>query len=545
MTRKSATVFLSRRLPCAPITMQYLIKTALAAFLLAAAALAQAPKEYAFSPVDLPPAIDLIDQTGLLKHAGYLSADELAGRYTGSPGQFKAAEYIAEHFESLGLEPLGDAAGGSYPPQLLYTQHYPILRTSLDREATALTVGEQSFAKGFAVLMGGGNDELDLSGTLIDAGSVGPGGKAKSLKKLAGKLPVVFVGYKKPAKPLSPSRQMMGSYRQLLSIKARATALAEAGAEVVVFCFLDNDCVLASMLNNYSLSPGQDQLAYQGKGRNVNRASRFQAQAPMVFASQKITKILQQAMKKRKAKGRLQLRVLRDVKDVAYNVCAVLRGSDPKLRHEAVIYSAHMDHIGLRFDGDAFNGADDNASGSAGLMEIAQAFAEAKQKPRRSIIFLSVSGEELGLWGSHYYANNPTWPMDDIVANINTDMIGRVGPESAAAQVTVTPSFQHGKYSTIVQDAARFAPHLGLDLVNGDKYYSRSDHINFARQGVPVLFFCSGEHEDYHQVSDHADKLDGAKMEKIARLAFLTGWQVAGEEDRPKELGRQGDWLAD
>ena len=165
-----------------------------------------------------------------------------------------------------------------------------------------------------------------------------------------------------------------------------------------------------------------------------------------------------------------------------------------------------------------------------------------RTRPRRSIIFLSVSGEELGLWGSQFYSDNPTWQLDKIVANINTDMIGRSGAESGPMEVTVTPSYRHAKFSTIVRDSVGFAKHLGMSFTSGDKYYQRSDHYNFAKKGIPVVFFCNGEHEDYHQVTDTADKLDGAKMQRIARLAFWTGWPVANADDAPQNLGRQQKW---
>jgi Zn-dependent M28 family amino/carboxypeptidase len=238
----------------------------------------------------------------------------------------------------------------------------------------------------------------------------------------------------------------------------------------------------------------------------------------------------------------LQLQVVKDGDAQASNVVALLRGTDPLLRDEAIIYSAHMDHVGVRMDGEIFNGADDNASGSAGLLAIASAYANAKTRPRRSIIFLSVSGEELGLWGSQFYADNPTWQLDKIVANINTDMIGRSGPESGPREVTVTPSYRHVKYSTIVRDSVGFAKELGMSFTSGDKYYARSDHYNFAKKGIPVVFFCTGEHADYHQVTDTLDKLDGAKMQRIARLAFWTGWHVASAEKAPSSLGRQRQW---
>ena len=176
------------------------------------------------------------------------------------------------------------------------------------------------------------------------------------------------------------------------------------------------------------------------------------------------------------------------------------------------------------------------------MMSIAKAFATADLAPRRSIIFLSVSGEELGLWGSAYFAANPAWPIREIVANINTDMIGRSGPESGPEEVAVTPSYRHEKFSTIVREAAEIAEVVGLGLRNGDKYYTRSDHYNFAQKGVPVVFFCDGEHEDYHQVSDHADKLDPQKMESIARLAYWTGYRIAEADGRPFTLGRSTGW---
>jgi Zn-dependent M28 family amino/carboxypeptidase len=106
----------------------------------------------------------------------------------------------------------------------------------------------------------------------------------------------------------------------------------------------------------------------------------------------------------------------------------------------------------------------------------------------------------------------------------------------------VTPSNRHAMFSTIVQDAARCGEVLGMKFESGDKYYERSDHYNFAKKGIPVVFFCNGEHEDYHQVSDHADKLSGDKMEKIARLAFWTGWNVANAESRPRKLGKREGW---
>jgi Zn-dependent M28 family amino/carboxypeptidase len=242
-----------------------------------------------------------------------------------------------------------------------------------------------------------------------------------------------------------------------------------------------------------------------------------------------------------KATAKLTIVTKVDDKAAGTNVVAVLEGTSKKA--EAVVFSAHHDHVGRRLDGDVFNGADDNASGTAGLLEIAEAFATGGPRPARSIVFLSVSAEELGLWGSEWFASHPTWPLDKIVADVNIDMIGRAGGEPGGPiAMQVTPSFEHAKYSTIVRDAFGLAERFHIVLTSGDTYYQRSDHYNFAKNGVPVVFFCDGEHPDYHQVTDTADRLDYERMEAVARLAFWTGWNVANDKARPRELGKQPNW---
>ena len=141
-----------------------------------------------------------------------------------------------------------------------------------------------------------------------------------------------------------------------------------------------------------------------------------------------------------------------------------------------------------------------------------------------------------------YYASHPTWPIDDIVANVNTDMIGRRGTGYGDNEILVTPSHRHSKFSTIVRDSALIAEQMGLTFRSGDKYYSRSDHYNFAKVGIPVVFFSNGEHEDYHQVTDHADKLDSDRMQTYSRLAYWTGYRVAQADERPERIGRTGSW---
>lgn len=506
-------------------------------------------------PTGAPPAMAFIDRDGLLKHAAFLASDELCGRLTGSPGQIQAAKYIAKHFADLGFEPLGDKGADGKPG---FFQWYDLLRTSLDMQRTALVLGSkeqhEEIVTGFAVLPPNKMAAVDLAGGFSFAGA----GVFDADVAWGQVTPVVTL--KMPSLGKAGIEQQFGAaFSTLGRVKSIASKAEKAGAKALVVVIQDADSPLLNVLNYVAIQPGKDLMKPAKSSAGAiggmdtgGMSAMFTAKIPVVFTAPKLSEQLLKALgvgegatAVKVAEGHLRLAVKADEPAKACNVVAVLHGSDATLGKEALVYSAHMDHIGLRMDGDVFNGADDNASGSAGLLEIAQAYGKSAQKPKRSVIFLSVSGEELGLWGSAWYAANPTWPVEKIVADINTDMIGRSGPESKQNEIGVTPSFEHEMFSTIVQEAARKVGSFGLSLTNADKYYERSDHYNFAKLGIPVVFFCDGEHEDYHMVSDHADKLDGEKMERAARLAFWTGWEVLNAKGLPETLGRRSDWLDD
>jgi len=208
------------------------------------------------------------------------------------------------------------------------------------------------------------------------------------------------------------------------------------------------------------------------------------------------------------------------------NVVALWEGSDPKLKDEAIVIGAHYDHDGVKkidFDpgkDNIFNGADDNASGTAGLLEIAQAFSMAP-RPKRSIIFIAFAGEEKGLFGSRYYVEKPLWSLTDTKAMFNMDMIGR----NDGDKLTVIGFTRSPGLNDVNKSENQF---IGLKLeYNGEQFFRRSDHYNFARKKIPVLGYHTGEHEDYHKVTDHADKINEGKIAMIAKLLFRTAWQAA------------------
>jgi Zn-dependent M28 family amino/carboxypeptidase len=221
----------------------------------------------------------------------------------------------------------------------------------------------------------------------------------------------------------------------------------------------------------------------------------------------------------------------------APNVVGLLEGSDPDLRDEYVIFSGHMDHVGIGApdeNGDSiFNGADDDASGTVAVIEIAEAVASLPTPPRRSMLFLLVSGEEKGLWGSEYYSDNPSVPVESMVANFNTDMVGRNWPDTIVAI-----GKEHSDLGQTLERVNAAHPELGMtaidDLWPEESFYTRSDHFNFARKGVPILFFFNGTHDDYHGRDDEPERLDGEKAARIARLVYYLGVEVANADERPR-----------
>jgi hypothetical protein len=220
---------------------------------------------------------------------------------------------------------------------------------------------------------------------------------------------------------------------------------------------------------------------------------------------------------------------------LAPNVVAMIPGSDPALRDEYVVLSAHLDHVGVGrpVDGDSiYNGADDNASGTAALLEVAEAIVRSGVPPRRTVVFLHVSGEEKGLLGSRWYSDHPTLPLERTVANVNVDMIGGNHPDTVVVI---------GKtYSSLGPLADRLQarhPELGLTLSDdpwpGERFFFRSDHFNFARKEVPAIFFFTGVHECYHRPCDRVERIDTDKAARVTRMILYVVHEVADAPERP------------
>jgi Zn-dependent M28 family amino/carboxypeptidase len=234
----------------------------------------------------------------------------------------------------------------------------------------------------------------------------------------------------------------------------------------------------------------------------------------------------------------------------SYNVLGYIEGSDKA--NELLVITSHLDHIGVEADGQINNGADDDGSGTVAMMEIAEAFTEAKEDgngPRRSILFLHVSAEEKGLLGSKYYTENPIYPLSNTVANLNIDMIGRVdslhvdqpdyiyligsdilsedlhevSEKANQDYVGLTIDYRYNDPTTLVYEFGRWRE---------NRYYYRSDHYHFIKNNIPAIFYFNGTHKDYHAPTDTVEKINYALLEKRTRLIFHTAWEIVNREER-------------
>jgi hypothetical protein len=235
------------------------------------------------------------------------------------------------------------------------------------------------------------------------------------------------------------------------------------------------------------------------------------------------------------------------------NVVAVWEGGDPVLKNEYVAIGAHYDHVGIcapNATDQICNGADDDGSGTTGMLAIAEALAKAPTRPKRSVLFVWHCGEEKGLWGSRYFTEYPTVPLNQIVTQLNMDMIGRskkdgdtnarnkdlTGPNDIYVIGSTMMSTELGE---ILETVNKSYLNLGFnkrydDPNDPERFFYRSDHYNYAKKGIPIIFFFDGVHEDYHRAGDSADKIDYQKMEKVARTVYMMLWEVATRPTRPK-----------
>ncbi|MAT56084.1 MAG: peptidase M28 [Saprospirales bacterium] len=494
-----------------------------------------------------------ITEEDLRSYLSVLASDSLQGRETGTEGQRMAADFIAHHFETLGLPKIGDPDPETGEPS--YFQYIAFTSERWDRGGLKLKVGDTEFGvlKDFYAYPSENADrgEAETSEVLF----LGYGIDDEKYSDYAGvdaagKTILIYAGEPMDAEGRSyvtgDTTVSDWSKNRLLKLEAAH----KHGVERLLV--IDPDIKRNISQNRMELFGGRMKMGW-GENPEERFANSFfisstVARAIVGDAFEDFVKV-RDSIKTTGEPAQLALKtslVTSQKKLVnqltGSNVLGYIEGADEKLKDEVVVVSAHYDHLGMRGNS-IFNGADDNGSGSSMVMELAQAFAEAKKAgagPRRSVLFLLVSGEEKGLLGSEFYSEHPVFPLENTVADVNVDMIGRTDKKHRD-----DPNYIYvigaDRLSTMLHKINEAANqqfvNLELDYTynaedDPNRFYYRSDHYNFAKHGIPSVFFFSGTHEDYHRPTDTVDKIMFDKMVKIGQLVFYTTWELANRDER-------------
>lgn len=423
-----------------------------------------------------------IKKEQLSMHLNVLAADSLEGRKTGEKGQQMAATYLINQLEQLGVKPL---VTGYKQKFYLYDAH----------KSGTITLGKKqlNFPKDFG-----------FNGTY---GDVSLTGNFKLLNSLA-----------EIKTTRTDSNDIIGvwvkSYKHV-----DLNAIPKNNAKAIFF-------LCKTYERAYFVDYGSQEINYPKPGGQI-----------IVFINASNTRRTKHLLKQKTLEVKLSLK---RKKIPTENVLAYIEGTDSLLKEEVVVLSAHYDHLGI-INNEVYNGADDNGSGSAALLELARVFQEANKNGlgnKRSLVFAWFTGEELGLFGSKYYSEHPPVALKQTVANLNIDMIGRADPKHENAQYSVYLIGADRLSKELHQQseaAAEAYTNLKLDYTynrTDDKLqlYYRSDHYNFARYGIPSIFYFGGFHDDYHKSTDDIEQIDYEKIKEISTLVGHTAWKLLNAE---------------
>ncbi len=471
-------------------------------------------------------------------HVNILASDEFAGRGTGTPGQWLAAKYIASEFLKYGLVPVGHE-GKYYQKFQVIKPHLKSASFSIKKNTTII---EFSVKTDFIPFNFTGEDKINARVVFAGYGITAPEYGYDDYKNIDVKGKIVLVLRHEPLENDPKSIFDGTKLTRHAHFEEKAKNAKKHGALGILLVTDpngDHDSMSPQGFWN-ALCPGKSEKTFwqlEEPQTMLNFPAVWisgeAAESILVETNYSLADLQTSIDKSLKPKSftipQLKINIevrLKKQAQKTQNVVGFLQGSDPKLRDEVIVIGAHYDHVGIK-NGRIFNGADDNASGTAGLLEIAEAFSEMPIKPRRSILFVAFSAEELGLLGSKFYVENPVKPLEQTVVMINLDMISR----NHANEVSVIGSNRSRELHEI-NIAAN--DEIGLDLVyNGERYFSRSDQANFAKHKIPVIFYNTDAHPDYHRPTDTAEKIDAQKLARVARLAFLVAWEISNSNTRP------------
>ena len=476
------------------------------------------------------PYAESITESELKEHLYTYASDEFEGRETGQPGQKKAIAYLKAQYEKLGI-PAAKSDGN-------YFQDVPLEISKLPEGN--LTFNGQEFNNGEHVLTFASATATFNELVYVGYGIEDEGYSDYKDVDVDGKLILLKAG---EPKNTNGTFTITGTMEKSIwsnmseSLGKRVELAMEKGAAGVLYYDAEN----------YSRFKRRFDYMKDNDSGRMEIAEKENSKFYSFFIDQELAQTLLPSITTQDSSQIIKAAVSLNFKSAndnitSENVAAMLKGSEKP--NEYLIISSHLDHIGITGDNEINNGADDDGSGTVALLEIAEAFknaADAGNGPKRSIVFLHVTGEEKGLLGSQYYTDvDPIFPLSQTVADLNIDMIGRIDPKREGERNYVY-LIGSDKLSTelheLSEEVNKKYTNIELDYTYNDendpnRFYYRSDHYNFAKNNIPIIFYFNGTHDDYHRPSDTPDKINYDLLENRARLVFYTAWEVANRSER-------------
>ncbi len=480
-------------------------------------------------PADPTVYAQTITEEELKEHLYIYASDEFEGRETGEPGQKKAVEYLKKAYEEMEVAAAREDGN--------YLQPVPLEMAKIP--TGGITVGDQSYDIGDGIVcfsaINGQFNELVYAGYGIEDDTY------SSYANIDVENKVILIKAGEP-KLDDGTYAVSGTNKKSVwsnnseSIEKRLMAAKKNGAKAILYYDPNNYGRFRGYFN-FMKSNQDGRMTIKENGDNP----------ALILIDGKTAKSIYADIKEQDASETLQTSVSLDLESTnleisSDNVVAVIRGFEKP--EEYVVISSHLDHIGIGANGKINNGADDDGSGTVAMLEIAEAFKKAAETgygPKRSVVFLHVTGEEKGLLGSQYYTDvEPIFPLSQTVANLNIDMIGRTDPKREGSRNYIY-LIGSDKLSTelhkLSEEVNKRYTNLELDYTYNDendpnRFYYRSDHYNFAKNDIPIIFYFNGTHADYHRPGDTPDKINYDLLALRSKLIFYTAWEVANRDTR-------------
>jgi len=472
----------------------------------------------------------------LKEHITILASDSLEGREVGQPGEVMAADYISNYFSHIGIPPYKDST---------YYQAIPLEKRLIESVNIKIDGVQYEFKEDFYTFPNFSQTRIRSKDIVFLGYGIDTESYSDYNTNVEGKIIIIFNGEPKD----DNGNYIVSGGKEKCpesNWKMKLNIAKQKGAQAVLF-----------ITENYKLNYERVEHKIEHPGVSL---SQKEEPIPFFYISEKMANDIlgknkiEKIQKKIKSKKRSYNKVVNksvvlvtknnDTFFTGKNVLGFVEGTCSELKDEIIVITAHYDHIGI-IDGLIHNGADDNATGTAALLEIAAAFQLAKKlgyEFKRSILFFPNSAEEKGLLGSYYYTENPEFSLEKTIACLNVDMIGRMDdrhPNDSNYVYLIGSDKLSTDLHNISEKSNEKYVNMDLDYKFNDpndpnRFYYRSDHYNFARKNIPSIFYFSGVHEDYHKHTDTMEKLVYEKVESIARLIFYTAWELSNVENRPK-----------